>query len=224
MSHRARAAVAVVISSLVLVVVATQASAASRCDRFEDVIRTSPSKRTVVVRNSNRNDKIVYVACWTPTGKTRVLGEERLDSRGRATSFLGGFNFHGAWISWGQDSYEPGGTDLMRSLNLRTGASGPEVDVPSESPAGPVNGPIQSLEWPFSGLVALTYTGRYAWRAYGRTPDGKAIDAIYSADGQGGSRRLGTAPPGAIRRVWIKNGTVFWRRGGRTRSALLPPL
>lgn len=220
MSCRVRAALAT--SCLLLALAAAPAPAASGCDRFEDVIQTSPSKRTVVVRNSNYNNKDVYLACWRPTGRTRVLGEERLDSRGRATSFLGGFNFRGAWISWGQDSFASEGTDSMRSLNLRTGASGPAVDVPSESLAGPVNGPIYSLEWPFSNLVAITYSGRYAWVAKGRAPDGKEIDAVYATVGRGGSLRLDRAPIGAVRRIWIDDGTVFWRRGGTTRSAPLP--
>lgn len=225
MSHRVRAVPAVVISCLLLALAAAPASAAPRCDRFEDVLQTSPSQRTVVVRNSNYNNKDVYVACWRPTGRTRVLGEVRLDSRGNATSILGGFNFRGAWIGWGQDSHEADGTDSIRSLNLRSGASGPAVDVPSESVAGQFDGPIYSLEWPFSNLVAMTYSGRYAWVAKGKaSPDGRWIDAVYAADGEGGSRRLGTAPLGAVRRIWIQNRTVFWRRGGTTRSAPLPPL
>lgn len=212
-----------ILAALFALGLASPAAAALRCDRTGgERIQASPSGKIVLVRNSNFEAKDRYLACWKPTGRLTRLADVPLGDAGRPAWTVTGFNFRGPWLTWALDASDEASTDSMRSLNVRAGRRGPEVDVPADALAGPANGPIQHTSEILSGLVAITVDGNYAWAVtYVRTPAGKSVDAVYAPDGSGGSRRLGVAVAGSIRRIWSRGKTVFWTSRARTYSVSL---
>lgn len=182
----------------------------------------SPSGDIEVFRNANFDNKEFWLACWRPTGAVRRIATVPVGEDGRPTRSVDGFNFRGGWVVWAEISSDPSGAASMRSANVRTGAPGTVVNSTMNAAAGRTDGPVQSTEPPASRLVAVAYSGRFAWVVVtARTPDGRLVDAVYVADGEGGSVRADAGRPGSIRRFGSRGNRAVWTRAGRQRSISL---
>lgn len=200
------------------------APAARSCGRAGGVaVQESPSREVVILRDQNSETRDLYLACWIPSGVTRRLATVKLDSHGRPTSTVGGFNFRGGWVCWAQVSNESSGLATMRSRNVRSGKAGPVVATTADAPAGPRNGPVVQLDGPASRLVALAPNGRFAWVVTGgvKAPDGRPVDAVYVAAGHGDSRRVDYGSLGSIDAMGAVGYMAVWRRDGRRHSVSL---
>jgi hypothetical protein len=177
----------------------------------------------VILRDQNSDARDLYSACWAPSGVIRRLATVKLDARGRPTGVIGGFNFRGGWVCWGQVSNGTSGRATMKSRNVRSGKAGPVVATTADALAGPTDGPVVQLDGPASRLVAIAPNGRFAWAVTGgvKAPDGRPVDAVYVASRQGGSRRVDYGPLGSINAMGAMGYMAIWRRDGRRHAISL---
>jgi hypothetical protein len=205
-------------------VLATAAGAASDCDpRGGEEVQRSPSGKIAIVRNSNYEGHDLYMACWRPTGKLQPMSSDWLFAGRAAPTAIGGFNFRGPWVTWAQTSVDGTETDSMRSLNVRTGRLGPRVAADPDARAAEDHGPIQHTDGALSRMVAISRSGMYAWVVRGaRTPEGKAVDALY-VPRDGSALRVDVGEVGSIQRLFFRGKYLVWIRDGKVRSVKPDP-
>lgn len=222
MSHSRRACLPLALALLAWPSFGQAAGREAGCQRaVGERVLFSPSGDIVVFRNDNFDYKELWLACWRPTGEVRRIATVAVGEDGRPTRSVDGFNFRGGWVVWAEISTESSGAALMRSANIRTGAPGTVVKSTVSAAAGRTDGPVQDTEPPASRLVAVAYSGRFAWVVTARSPEGRLVDAVYVADGEGGSVRADAGKPGSIRRFGSSGNRAVWTRAGRQRSVSL---
>lgn len=204
--------------------VAIPASAASDCNlKGGEVVQRSPSGKIAVVRNSNYEGHDLYMACWRPTGKLQPMSSDWLFAGRAAPTAIGGFNFRGPWVTWAQTSVDGTETDSMSSLNVRTGRQGLSVVADPDARAAEDHGPVQHTGGAPSRMVAISRSGMYAWVVRGaRTPEGKAVDALY-VPRDGSALRVDVGEVGSIQRLFFRGEQLVWIRDGEIHAVTPDP-
>jgi hypothetical protein len=202
------------IASAVLLMSLGLGSANAHASSCGSPLVTDSSRRFVVTSADPGNGRIIYRACDRKTGVKRLLAAVRLDDKGRPTSSVGGYAFRDAWLVWAQAS---DGSAVIRSINIASGKHGAFARGSAAGELLAEGGPIEALDGPLAGLVAITAQGNFAWLVAGTRANGTAADALYVA-GEGSSRRLDIAKPGVINRLGVKHHQIVWTHGAKKRQ------
>jgi hypothetical protein len=199
---------------------AAEASASlGHCREYKSQAVYRSSTLVVAIVPTQRHD--VYVGCLLRTGRHRAFLVVRPNLR---VSFV----THGAWIVWERVQTTDSGqvaSASIRGVNIRTNKRSPRVDTSAQL-SGPVNGPpAQTMGDDDNLILVVGSNGYYAWVVSGPPADagGPGVDAVYVADGHGGSVRVDLGPLDSVTRLAAHNTTVTWSNAGIHRHIRLGP-